>query len=213
MRVLLWGGTGQAKVVKPILDDAGHEIALVFDRNPKVEAPFADVGLIHSERERDEFIARHHRKGLGFVVAIGGDHGRERTDIGEQLISEGLIPLSPVHSSAWIAESASVGAGVQVLAMAAVSEGAIVGDFCVLNTSSSVDHGTRLGAGVHVMPGATVTGEVEVGDFATIGANATVLPRITIGSGAVVGAGAVVTKDVPTKTVVVGNPARVLATG
>lgn len=43
---------------------------------------------------------------------------------------------------------------------------------------------------------------------ASIGANATILPGITIGESAMIGAGSVVTKDVPAKTVVLGNPAK-----
>ena len=38
----------------------------------------------------------------------------------------------------------------------------------------------------------------------------TLLAGITIGAGAIVGAGSVVTKDVPPKTIVAGNPARVM---
>lgn len=45
---------------------------------------------------------------------------------------------------------------------------------------------------------------------ATIGSNATIMCGVTIGEGSLVGAGAVVTKDVPTNTVVVGNPAKVI---
>lgn len=43
-----------------------------------------------------------------------------------------------------------------------------------------------------------------------IGTNATILPGVTIGKMAVVGAGAVVTKDVASKTVVAGVPAKVI---
>jgi acetyltransferase-like isoleucine patch superfamily enzyme len=50
----------------------------------------------------------------------------------------------------------------------------------------------------------------RVGRGASIGSNATVLCGITIGEGAIVGAGAVVTRDVPPRTIVAGNPARVL---
>jgi UDP-2-acetamido-3-amino-2,3-dideoxy-glucuronate N-acetyltransferase len=42
----------------------------------------------------------------------------------------------------------------------------------------------------------------------TIGANATIVCGTTIGNFAFVGAGSVVTKDVPARTVVFGNPAR-----
>jgi acetyltransferase-like isoleucine patch superfamily enzyme len=42
---------------------------------------------------------------------------------------------------------------------------------------------------------------------ASIGTSATILCGVTIGEYAVVGAGSVVTKDVPERTIVVGNPA------
>lgn len=45
---------------------------------------------------------------------------------------------------------------------------------------------------------------------AIIGANSTLFPGITIGEHALIGAGSVVTKDVPERSVVVGNPAKVI---
>jgi len=45
---------------------------------------------------------------------------------------------------------------------------------------------------------------------AAIGTGAIILPGITVGEEAVVGAGAIVTKDVADRTVVAGNPARVI---
>lgn len=53
-------------------------------------------------------------------------------------------------------------------------------------------------------------GGVTVKRFARIGANSTILPGVTIGENALVGAGSVVVQDVPSGTVVVGNPARVV---
>src|ERR671910_224303 len=50
---------------------------------------------------------------------------------------------------------------------------------------------------------------VTVEDGAIIAARAVIKPGVTIGRNAVVGMGAVVTKDVPSETVVIGNPARV----
>lgn len=51
------------------------------------------------------------------------------------------------------------------------------------------------------------TSPIVIQDYAWIARGATILPGVTIGKGAVVGAGAVVRKDVPSFTVVTGNPA------
>ncbi len=45
---------------------------------------------------------------------------------------------------------------------------------------------------------------------ASIGSNATILCGVTIGENAIVGAGTVVTHDVPSNTIVAGNPGRIL---
>ncbi|MCT4589776.1 MAG: acyltransferase [Carboxylicivirga sp.] len=54
------------------------------------------------------------------------------------------------------------------------------------------------------------TSEVYVGDETWIGANAVILPGVFIGKHCVIAAGSVVTKNVPSYSVVAGNPARVV---
>jgi acetyltransferase-like isoleucine patch superfamily enzyme len=51
---------------------------------------------------------------------------------------------------------------------------------------------------------------VTIGDRVWIGNRVIVLPGVSVGDDAAVGAGAVVTADVPARSVVVGNPARVV---
>jgi maltose O-acetyltransferase len=52
--------------------------------------------------------------------------------------------------------------------------------------------------------------EVRLGDRVWIGNRVTILPGVSIGDDAVVGAGAVVTSDVEARSVVAGNPARLI---
>jgi hypothetical protein len=53
---------------------------------------------------------------------------------------------------------------------------------------------------------------IVIGADCWIGGGAIILPGVTIGDGSTIGAGSVVTRDVPPRSVAVGNPARVVKT-
>jgi acetyltransferase-like isoleucine patch superfamily enzyme len=50
----------------------------------------------------------------------------------------------------------------------------------------------------------------RIGQRCFIGARSLIMPGVTIGDGSVVAAGSVVIKDVPARSIVAGNPARVI---
>ena len=54
--------------------------------------------------------------------------------------------------------------------------------------------------------------DYEIMDNVFIGCNTTILGNVRIGSNVIIGAGSVVTKDIPSNSVVVGNPAKVIGT-
>ena len=51
---------------------------------------------------------------------------------------------------------------------------------------------------------------IKVGNNVWIGGNVVVLPGVSIGDNVTIGAGSVVTKDIPSNSVAVGNPCRVI---
>ncbi|RDX71745.1 Serine acetyltransferase 3, mitochondrial, partial [Mucuna pruriens] len=84
--------------------------------------------------------------------------------------------------------------------------GIVVGETAVIGNNVSILHGVTLGG----------TGKVsgdrhpKIGDGVLIGAGTCILGNIRIGDGAKIGAGSVVIKDVPPRTTVVGNPAKLV---
>src|SRR6185436_13836999 len=52
--------------------------------------------------------------------------------------------------------------------------------------------------------------DVRIGDNCFIGAHSIVLPGVTIGNGCIVAAASVVARDVPARSLVAGNPARIV---
>lgn len=57
-----------------------------------------------------------------------------------------------------------------------------------------------------------IAGEIIVGNNVFIGKNAMILHNVTIGDNCIIGANTMVTKDVPSNSVVAGNPARIIKT-
>ncbi len=108
-----------------------------------------------------------------------------------------------------------------------------IGKNCKIQNNVSVYHGVCIEDGVFIGPHVCFTndkvprainpdGTVKSdGDWeiiptivkygASIGAHSVILPGVTIGEFAMIGAGSVVTHNVPSNTIVVGNPAKAIA--
>ncbi len=207
--LIIWGASGHARVLREFSDATGYELIAVFD-NAAVSPPFPDVPLHVGKEGFARWLKVGDRAGTAAMVAIGGDRGRDRLAMQTFLREQGMVIAHAIHPSCYVATTARLGSGCQVLAQSVVGADARLGDGCIINTRASVDHECVLGDGVHVAPGATLTGCITVGDCSMIGAGAVVLPRVRIGANAVIGAGAIVTKDVPDNAVIVGNPGRVM---
>ena len=208
-RFVLWGSSGQAKVLADIIYLMGDQVVALFD-NCNVRSVVSGVPLIIGEQGFREWADSQNIKDemIFGLAAIGGDHGLDRLFIHTLFREYGInIPMLS-HPSAVISQSALLGAGSQVLSQANISAGATLGEACIVNSNASIDHECRIEDGVHIGPGATLCGCVTVGRNAFIGAGAVILPRITIGNDSIVGAGSVVIKNVPSGFTVVGNPAK-----
>lgn len=84
-----------------------------------------------------------------------------------------------------------------------------IGDNCVISWDVNIidtDH--------HNIVDNTITkikdSGIVIGDNVWIGARATILKGVTIGNGSIIAAGAIVTKDVPSKCLMGGNPAKII---
>jgi sugar O-acyltransferase (sialic acid O-acetyltransferase NeuD family) len=204
--LVVWGATGQSIVLEEILGNEYNLLAL-FDNNEQQVSPFPSVPLYYKETGFDTWLKAYNGKeALHYIVAIGGAHGKDRLAIHNRLQQKGLIPVSAIHSTAFIARNAQLDEAVQVMAHASICARVQLGRSTMINTSASVDHECIISEGVHIGPGAKLAGRVTVGKNSFIGTGAIVLPNITIGENVVVGAGSVVTKDIAAGITGYGNP-------
>ena len=206
--VILYGGTGQSKVVKPIIEYYGSKVIAIFDDTGNLKKPFVDVDLYGGFESLLEWKDTVNIHEIGFLITIGNPHGNVRLDLHEKLIDQGFSSITIIHPEAIISADCEIGMGSQVMAGAVIMPEVRIGKQCIINTKASIDHECMIDDGCEVAPGATLCGCVTMHRNSWVCAGATVLPKISIGENSIVGSGSVVINDIEDNRTVVGVPAK-----
>jgi len=143
-------------------------------------------------------------------------------DLGENVVLQDFINLYGCR----IGDNTKIGPFVEVQRNAAVGRNCKIQSHCFICEGVTIEDEVFVGHGVMFINDRYPRAVTEAGALqteadwsvvrtlvkkgASIGSNATILCGVTVGEGAIVGAGSVVTKDVPARTIVAGNPAKVI---
>ena len=202
-KLILIGAGGHGKVVADaaVCSNQWKEIVFVDKRYPHLlnagHWPVINDHSILNELDKDIF---------DYIVAVGDNN--IRYDLHNELKKKGFNLVNVIHPSAEISDYATLGIGNALLAHAVVNVDTKIGDACILNTATTVDHDCIISNGVHISPGAHLAGQVKVGKYSWIGIGATVKQSVVIGENVILGAGAVAIEDIPDGKTAVGIPAR-----
>lgn len=193
-RLILLGAGGHAKVLHALALSLGHDLFGVCDPDLASRGVREWRGL---PILGDDAVLKSLDPGkFGIINGIGSIAGSTtRQDVYDRVRKLGFGFPALVHPTAWVADDATLGDGVQVMAGAIVQPDCSIGVNSIVNTRASIDHDCHLGAHVHIAPGATLCGGVLIGDGTFIGAGAIVIQGISIGSCATVGAGTTLVKS------------------
>lgn len=196
-KLVIVGAGGHGKVIADIALKNGYsDICFVDDYASGECMGFPIVGISSD-------VESLNNKKTDFVIAIGNNSVRK--SIAEKY---DINWVSLVHPSAQIAVNVSIGKGTVVMAGAVINACATVGEHCIINTSSVIEHDNVLENYVHISPKAALGGTVRVGEKTHIGISATVKNNIDICGDCIVGAGAVVVKCIKDSGTYVGVPVR-----
>ena len=115
-----------------------------------------------------------------------------------------------VHPQGSVSRFASLGPGTVVLQNATVNSSAKVGKHVMVLPNVVISHDVEVGDHTCIASGACIAGGVRVGKACYLGANCSITNGVSMGDFSLAGIGAVVLKDVGEKSVVAGNPARII---
>ena len=117
-----------------------------------------------------------------------------------------------------IGDNTKIGEGTTIGSFVDIGKDVILGKNCNIQAHVTISNGCILGDNVFIAPNSSLLNDKYpkssfmtppiIKDNAIIGGGVTILPSVTVGEKAVVGGGSVVTKDVATRTVVAGAPAK-----
>lgn len=197
------GGGGHARVVLDLLQKLGKSVAGYTAPEPSNEMPSSYLGT-------DGDLMKNHQAPT-CLVAIGvglPSSNPERAQLLEQFVNAGFEAPSIISPNAVIAHDVELGIGSAVFAGAILAVGSQIGKGAIVNHNATIDHDCEVGKNAHIGPGATICGGVQIGSHCLIGAGATVLPGISIMPGCTIAAGATIVRNINTKGVYVGSPAK-----
>ncbi|HEY9049458.1 MAG TPA: acetyltransferase [Ohtaekwangia sp.] len=195
-KVILQGGGEHARVVLDCLQAMGTEVLALFD--PKYE------GTLFGVPQQGRYNSQFAPDALA-LVAIGSNVVRKKVALETKHKFTNAIHPSVIQSP-----YIKMGIGNMIMHGAILQAQVEIGNHCIVNTGSQVDHDCILNDFVHIGPGAVLCGTITVGEGSFIGAGSVIIPGKKIGAWVTVGAGAVVTRDIPDYAVAVGNPARII---
>ena len=136
------------------------------------------------------------------VIAVNDPTTRARLAVGGS-------PVTLVHPTAVVSESATLMPGVVVGAGTQIGPDTIIGSHTHIGPGCTVTR-TSIGPFCSIAPGVDIAGDVLIGSGTSIGVGARIANLRTIGADATIGAGAVVVDDVRMGETVAGVPAKVL---
>jgi acetyltransferase EpsM len=192
--VLVYGAGGHGKTLVELIKSMRiyHVVGIIDDHVP-AQTLIAGVPVLGTA----DLLAAYYERGVRLAVNGVGGIGNVgvRLNVFEILAKHKFTCPAVVHPTAWVEDSATLEAGVQVLAHAYVGSDAYVGFGSVLNVGVCFSHDVVVGKVTNFSPGAKLGGNVNVGDYTQVGMNATINLGVKVGARARIGNGATVKAD------------------
>lgn len=200
--VIILGGGGHASVLIEILRLIDCEIIGIADPFLEKGIKVKDVTVIGS----DDAVLDYLNSDVMLVNAVGPlPKISTREALSKKFTNLGYQFLTLVHPRAYVAPSARIEDGAQIMAGALVQDQSRIGRVSVVNSGAIVEHGCSIGDHAHIAPGAILCGGVQAAEGVFIGCGAVVLENTRLGANSILAAGATLRKDLVENEVFYGH--------
>jgi len=141
-----------------------------------------------------------------FLISLGDPELRHL--LSERLASRGGKFFTLIHPTAYVASTATLGAGCIVAPFATVGTYVRLGEHVLFNLYAAAGHDAQIGSCSVLSPHGIANGGTIIGERVFFGSHAVVTPGKKVGRQSQIAAAAVVYRDVPERSLATGNPAK-----
>jgi sugar O-acyltransferase (sialic acid O-acetyltransferase NeuD family) len=207
--ILIFGASGHGSVVLDCLERSkDYRVVGFIDSFKKKGTKNNGYEVLGSEFDLPYLIEKY--KIQGGIVAIGDNWTR-------QLLVKKILSIYPdfsfisaVHPSAIIGNNVEIGKGSVIMPGVIINANSIIGDHCILNTKSSLDHDSIMYNYASLAPGVCTGSNVILGEGVAVCLGVRIIELVTVGHYAVIGASSLVIRDIPQNVLAYGNPAQII---
>ena len=191
--LLLIGGGGHCRSCIDVIEKTGRfQIAGIVDFNETTDAARLGYPWLGSDDALPTLLKQYR----SVLITVGQVKSPDiRIALFEKLSALGAEFPVIVSPLAHVSKHAVVKAGTVVMHGAIINATASVGENCIINSQSLVEHDACVAAHCHLSTGARLNGDVHVDAGSFIGSGAVVHHGVRIARRCIVGAGAVVAKN------------------
>lgn len=203
--VLIYGASGHSKMIIDILiKNEKYNIIGLIDSYKPINTDVYGYKILGDLELLPSLLKKHNVYGM--IIGIGDNNARYNAYKNIVSIAPNVEFIPVVHPSAILAKDIIIPKGAVIMAGAIINANSKLGDFCVLNTKSSLGHDSIMANFSSLASGVTTGGNVQIGVSSAICISATIIQNVTIGDYTIVGAGSLVLKSIGDYKQAIGVP-------
>lgn len=207
--IVIFGASGHGSVVLDCIEkEAKYQVIGFVDSFKTKGTEHNGYTVLGSEYDLPQIIEEY--EVFGGIVAIGDNWNRSLIVDRIAKIVPDFNYVSAVHPNAEIGKEVQLGDGSVIMPGVMVNANAIIGNHCILNTSSSLDHNGLMNHFSSLAPNVCAGGNLILGKGSAICLGSNIIENITIGAHTVIGAGSLVVGNIGDHLLVYGSPAKIV---
>ena len=206
-KVVVVGTGGHAKVIVDIIEkESKFKMMGFIESSLDVGTKILDYEVLGREEDLSHLAQK--KSIFGGVIAIGDNVIRAKVEKKINRIYSDFNFINCIHPKSIIAKDVCLGVGNVVMAGVIINPSSTIGNHCILNTNSSLDHDSSMLDFTSIAPNVVTGGNVKINEYSAIGIGATIFQGVSIGSNCLVGGGSLISKDTQSNSIYYGNPAK-----